>query len=149
MDIPVSTGEVIDKWTILRIKSDLIEERSKKENVLFELGILDVIVKKILDNEPNGSLIKEYTQDLYNVNRELWDIEDQLRTIEDKGEVQDILDLCDNGDHKLLYQTPIVKFVKLARSVYAKNDRRAYLKKQLNILLNSSLVEEKSYKGYK
>lgn len=121
INIPVSTGEVIDKITILEIKLDKITDNDKLKNVSNELNYL----KKLIDCNS--------VQDLYNelreINLTLWDIEDRLRIKESKSEFDD-------------------SFIELARQVYFTNDKRAAIKKQINLHTNSELVEEKQYVDY-
>ena len=124
--VPVSWGELLDKITILDIKNQRIGDADKLANVRRELEALNAAAA---DHGPfpagAGALIEE----LKAINEQLWDIEDRLRDCErDK----------DFGD----------RFVQLARGVYHSNDRRAELKKRLNALLGSELVEEKSYQPY-
>lgn len=123
---PVSPGELIDKITILRIKSEMISDAEKLKNVKLELRMLsDVKSDKVPDTEE----MKTLEQDLLDVNKSLWSIEDDIRDCErskDFGET----------------------FVKLARSVYMENDKRAAIKKKINLVLGSTIVEEKSYAEY-
>ena len=122
MKIEVSVGEVVDKWTILSIKALNITDKDKLVNVFKEKNYLNnVIDPEIL----HDTLI----DDLLDVNKMLWNVEDRLRDCErDK--------LFD--EH----------FVQLARSVYILNDKRAHIKKEINIKYGSDFVEEKSYQPY-
>jgi len=124
--IPVSWGELLDKITILDIKTRRIGDAAKLANVRRELDALSATVAEhgALPAEANA-LIDE----LRAINEGLWDIEDALRDHERRG----VFD-----DH----------FVRSARGVYHSNDRRAEVKKLLNTLLGSDLVEEKSYQPY-
>ena len=124
--VPVSWGELLDKITILEIKQERLTDAGKLANVRAELSAL-IAVRDGGDGLPSevGPVIAE----LRAVNAQLWDIEDAIRLCEAAG---------DFGD----------RFVSLARSVYFTNDRRAALKRDLNTLLNSELVEEKSYEDY-
>ena len=124
--VEIAPGELIDKITILEIKAERIADQAKVKNVRIELGVLEsardaaIIASVELTN---------LTTQLKQVNEELWDIEDNIRDCErDK----------DFGD----------KFIELARAVYHTNDRRAALKRDINKLLGSKLVEEKSYADY-
>ena len=124
--VEIAPGELIDKITILEIKAERIADQAKVKNVRIELGVLEsardaaIIASVALTN---------LTTQLKQVNEELWDIEDNIRDCErDK----------DFGD----------KFIELARAVYHTNDRRAALKRDINKLLGSKLVEEKSYADY-
>ncbi len=126
INTPVSPGEVLDKITILEIKSVNIKDAGKQKNVKHELNILletwDEHVEKC--NE-----ITHLKQQLKRVNQDLWNIEDDIRIKESKREFDD-------------------EFIKIARSVYVENDKRAAVKKAVNILLGSELIEEKSYEDY-
>jgi tetratricopeptide (TPR) repeat protein len=120
---PCSLGELIDKITILRIKAKRIREREKLANVQRELELLERLAG---EDGPTGSSIDLLADRLAAVNARLWDIEDAIRTCEREG---------DFGP----------RFVALARSVYGENDVRAALKRAINTLASSALVEEKSY----
>ena len=124
--IPVSWGELIDKITILEIKSKRLSDQKAMGNVLKELSMLQAIANAVVENDPAVAALKA---DLLAVNLTLWDIEDHIRD-------------------KELQQAFDAEFIELARSVYFQNDRRAMLKKQMNMALKSELVEEKSYKKY-
>ena len=123
INVPISVGELIDKITILEIKKDKLKNL-KLKNILKELSFLRVVLEK------NSILIPDeiYFQ-LKSINLKLWDIEDKIRIKEKNKEF-------DN------------EFIKLARSVYLNNDRRSETKKELNIMLNSEIIEEKSYEKY-
>jgi hypothetical protein len=120
--VPVSWGELLDKITILEIKEERIADPAARANVRRELGLLRQIAAPGLDDPSAGRLLAS----LRRVNERLWDIEDDIRSKEAQG---------DFGP----------EFVALARAVYKTNDARALLKKELNVLLQSELVEEKSY----
>ena len=126
IEVPVSWGELVDKITILQIKSDRMHDEAKLANVRKELTLLT----GKLGGNADVAEIKTLTSALYNVNAELWDIEDDIRECENAG---------DFGE----------KFVLLARSVYITNDKRSELKREVNSALGSGLVEEKSYQKYK
>lgn len=125
--IDVGPGELIDKITILQIKSERMSDATKLKNVRHELSVLDAArVKHIAASAE----LKQLEADLKAVNAALWVIEDDIRQCEaDK----------DFG------QT----FIDLARSVYIQNDKRAALKKEINRLTGSSIIEEKSYTEFK
>ena len=126
MKIEVSIGEVVDKYTILTIKKLFIHDGEKLQNIEKEWKIIkSALVKKYPE-----TLTDPFTQELYDINKKLWKIEDDIRDYEDKN---------DFGE----------KFVQLAREVYQFNDVRALVKKQINLKYGSELVEEKSYKHYK
>ena len=118
--IPVSIGELIDKISILEIKMAHMKDK-KRNNVQKEL----LYLRKVLEDNSLDIDLKLIT-DLKNINIKLWDIEDKIRLKESKEEF----------DHE---------FIQLARSVYIENDRRSNVKKEINYIYNSELIEEKSY----
>jgi hypothetical protein len=125
--VPVSPGELLDKITILRIKSSRMRDASKLANVRIELEALE----QIWNASPYAAV--DVTSDvsaLLAVNERLWTIEDDIR---DKERAQ----------------TFDADFVRLARAVYIENDERAAIKRRINVQLGSSLIEEKSYAEYK
>jgi len=122
----IAPGELIDKITILRIKSERIEDEAKLKNVRTELGILNETLAKDVQASDELSRLDAALQA---VNEELWVIEDDIRDCERAG---------DFGP----------EFIRLARAVYVTNDKRAALKKEINLLLGSNIVEEKSYAAY-
>ena len=126
LTIPASAGEVIDKLTILEIKLARIEDQAKRANVATEHAALLAAWQQAV---PDEAAIAEAIAGLRKVNEELWDIEDEIREQERRR---------DFG----------ADFVRLARAVYFTNDRRAQLKKEINLKLGSALVEEKSYAAY-
>ena len=122
----MSVGEVVDKVTILEIKSDRISDTDKLRNIATELDALRPLVSGgVFDAEEVVAL----TDALRAVNGELWDIEDDIRAEEAAGRFGE-------------------RFIELARAVYVTNDRRAELKKKINLATGSELVEEKSYEDY-
>ena len=124
--VPVSWGEVIDKITILEIKARRVGDEAKLANVRKELGLL----REVRDRAFSGDVgLAELSRRLMAVNEKLWDIEDEIRDCERRR---------DFGP----------RFVQLARAVYVTNDERAMLKRRINELLGSALVEEKSYAAY-
>ncbi len=124
--IPVSWGELFDKLTILEIKQARIGDPQKLENIGRELESLrDVCRGSTLPEAPLQDLIEE----LRRTNEALWKIEDDIRGCERRKDFS-------------------AWFIELARSVYKTNDRRAELKRQINDLLGSELIEEKSYEAY-
>jgi len=123
MKIEVSIGEVVDKYTILTIKKIFIHNSEKLVNIEKEW---EIIKSALLEIYPE-TLTDPLTQELYDINKKLWKVEDDLRECEQKGYFG-------------------VKFVELAREVYQLNDVRAIIKKQINTKYGSDLVEEKSYK---
>ena len=126
ISVPVSVGEVVDKVTILEIKSERISDQAKVANVKAELDSLRPLVSGgVFDSAE----VVDLTNGLRAVNGELWDIEDDIRAEEAAGRFGD-------------------RFIELARAVYVTNDRRAELKKKINLATGSQLVEEKSYEDY-
>ena len=126
ISIEIAPGELIDKITILEIKTEQIDDPGKLSNVRIELETMEAARDSTIVSSPE---LDRLTADLKAVNQELWVIEDDIRDCERAG---------DFG----------AKFVELARSVYRTNDRRAGLKREINVLLGSRLVEEKSYQPY-
>ncbi|MDJ0685128.1 MAG: DUF6165 family protein [Alphaproteobacteria bacterium] len=125
-DIPVSWGEVIDKITILEIKAQRFTNPEAKANVEKELGLLSERRDRI---EAAPADLSDLTAALRDVNEALWVIEDDIRECERRK---------DFGE----------AFIALARAVYKTNDRRAALKKEINVAMNSDIVEEKGYTPY-
>ena len=123
MKIEVSNGEIIDKKTIIQIKIERIKDETKRANLQKEYDELAKVSALIIDD--NNPLYKA----LYEVNCDLWDIEDHIRDLErakDFGE----------------------DFIQTARSVYFKNDKRSEIKREINLKTSSGLIEEKSYEKY-
>ena len=123
--VPISWGELIDKITILEIKDLKIDSITANKNIKKELKYLLDIAN--LNNMPEN--IKSLKTELKNVNLRLWDVEDSIREKELAGEFDKA-------------------FIELARSVYRLNDVRAKTKQSINLILQSELVEEKSYKDF-
>ena len=121
--VPISIGELIDKVTILEIKKDKLKNL-KLKNILKELSFLRAVLEKNSIFIPDEIFLQ-----LKSINLTLWDIEDKIRIKEKNKEF-------DN------------EFIELARSVYLNNDRRSETKKELNIMFNSEIIEEKSYEKY-
>jgi hypothetical protein len=126
VSVPVSFGELIDKITILEIKSERITDAAKLANVRDELQMLDRLWR--MDAHSSVDIAAERAE-LKRINEALWEIEDEIRLKERER---------DFGD----------RFVELARAVYHTNDRRAAVKRAINTRLGSRLVEEKSYQDY-
>ena len=124
--VPVSWGEVIDKLTILEIKSVQIKDSNALANVETEAKALRAICNAKL---PASDEVMQLQARLKAINEKLWNIEDKLREKERQG----------NFDSN---------FVELARLVYRTNDMRAAVKREINVLLGSQLIEEKSYAPY-
>ena len=124
--VPISTGELFDKLTILEIKIRRVTGAQKRDNVLNEWRELtDTLEQNIRMNHELAQLKKE----LLLVNEQLWDIEDNIRA----KEAQQLFD---------------EEFIELARSVYYTNEQRCVLKRKINILTGSTLIEEKEYTKY-
>ena len=121
--VPISVGELIDKITILEIKLRHIEDPAKRENVSRELTALQAVRDRTVTALPE---IDDLASALTEVNQIIWDTEDEIR--------------CHERD-----QVFDSRFVTLARTAYLTNDRRAALKRRINALTSSHLVEEKSY----
>ena len=124
--VPVSPGEVLDKITILEIKSERIEDAEKLVNVRRELALLQETWSRTVSED---KVIRELHTRLKEINEALWDIEDAIRDEERKQRFEG-------------------RFIELARNVYFTNDRRSKVKKELNLHLGSEIVEEKSYQDY-
>ncbi|MEM9304265.1 MAG: DUF6165 family protein [Pseudomonadota bacterium] len=124
--IPVAHGELIDKITILEIKSERISDPAKLENVNRELAELLAIWSPF---EASNAGVADPRSRLKGVNEALWDIEDDIRLKEAARAFDE-------------------EFIRLARAVYVTNDRRAAIKREINEILGSKLVEEKSYEDY-
>ena len=127
MLIEVSNGELLDKISILELKMLKIEDEEKLVNVHKEFDTLNPLVVELFENH-DGQLQNHYLE-LAKINGELWDIEDWIRDCEREKRFDK-------------------EFVELARSVYITNDKRCEVKKLINILTSSGLIEEKSYKEY-
>jgi hypothetical protein len=117
---PISVGELFDKITILAIKLEHTNDDSKLKNITIELEELSKLVK--VDDIIVNNLVKE----LKNINEIIWDVEDAIR-VKEKNKLFD------------------EDFIALARSVYIYNDKRAVVKRQINELTNSHIIEEKIY----
>ena len=124
--VPTAPGELIDKLTILRLKSEKITDRSKLAHIRHERDILQSIADRTI---PSSEALTRLWDELYDINGDLWAIEDDIRACESASEFGP-------------------GFIALARAVYITNDRRAAVKKRINLLLGSTLIEEKSYTDY-
>jgi len=122
--VPVSWGELLDKVSILQIKAERITAPAALTNVRNELSLLQASAAQLADNPR----LTEWMHALKDVNETLWVIEDRIREKESEGRFD-------------------AEFIELARSVYATNDRRAKIKREINLAVGSQLIEEKSYKG--
>jgi hypothetical protein len=125
MKIEVANGEIVDKFTILAIKLERIRDSEKQRHIRTEHAVLKAALAdlEIVENDPD-------VMALHQVNSTLWDIEDRIRSKEAQRQFD-------------------AEFIELARSVYIQNDRRAELKRLINLKTNSGLFEEKSYPSYK
>jgi hypothetical protein len=124
--VPTSWGELIDKITILEIKVERLSGVAGRANASRELALLRAIAGAVLAEDP---AIQSLTAQLKSVNQALWEIEDHIR---DKERARAF-----DAD-----------FIALARSVYQRNDERGRIKREINLALDSELIEEKSYKPY-
>ncbi len=124
--VPVSPGELLDKITILEIKSERIEDPEKAANVRYELELLGRVWA---DSVTEDDVVAGLHRRLRAVNEELWEIEDAIRDEERERRFGE-------------------RFIELARAVYVTNDRRAQAKQAVNLHLGSRIVEEKSYRDY-
>ncbi|RAP27341.1 hypothetical protein DID74_00590 [Candidatus Marinamargulisbacteria bacterium SCGC AG-333-B06] len=126
ISILISPGELLDKLSILAIKSERIQDHLKSINIKHEYESLNAIVLRDVPQSPKLDILYK---DLKSINEKLWDIEDDIRDCERHQDFSDT-------------------FIQLARSVYITNDQRASIKKDINTYLGSQLVEEKSYHAY-
>jgi Family of unknown function (DUF6165) len=124
--VPVAPGEVLDKISILEIKAERLGDPGARRNVARELDLLNAAFDRKI-----GAVVglDELRVALKRINEALWTIEDEIRLCERRGEFGP-------------------RFVALARAVYRTNDQRAGLKREINTLLGSALIEEKSYTAY-
>jgi hypothetical protein len=128
MKIEVSNGELLDKISILELKMLKIEDKEKLVNIQKEFDILNPLAKELF--EQFGGQLQNHYLELARINGLLWDIEDWIRDCEREKRFD-------------------AEFTQLARLVYVTNDQRSEVKKIINIMTKSGLVEEKSYKDYK
>jgi hypothetical protein len=127
MKVEISNGELLDKISILELKLLKIEDEEKLTNIMVEFDALNPLVIELFEKH-DGQLQNHYLE-LAKINGQLWDIEDWIRDCEREKRFDK-------------------EFVELARSVYITNDKRCEVKKLINIMTESGLVEEKSYKEY-
>ena len=126
LQVPVSVGEVLDKITILQIKLEHISDADKRVNIQNELdALLPLVSSDAFTTDHMQGLMEE----LKAVNEALWNIEDDIR-------------------EKEAAKSFNAEFIRLARAVYVTNDKRAEIKKQINLATGSALIEEKSYESY-
>jgi len=126
---PISIGELIDKITILEIKTEKIQDNNKQKFIKHELESLNKLLADINFSEDQKKTINSLKEELNTANRKLWKIEDDIRQLESIKKFNE-------------------EFIELARNVYLTNDKRASLKQKLNQITNSDIVEVKSYKKY-
>lgn len=124
--VVLSVGELIDKITILQLKMKFIKNKKQLNNVSNELETLKPLLK---ENNLETPKINGLFAELYEINLKLWKIEDKIREKERQSDFKD-------------------EFISLARSVYFTNDKRAEIKKKINLISGSELIEEKSYEKY-
>jgi len=125
--VPVSWGELIDKITILEIKAERLQAPAAQANATHELSLLRAVLAELADSPPGLAVLRGK---LAAVNRRLWDIEDGIR----RKEASQAFD---------------AEFIELARAVYRNNDERSRIKRAINQLLGSAIIEEKQYVGYR
>lgn len=126
IEVPIATGELIDKITILEIKVARFTDVAKRANVLDELTSLCQRRDAALSEDP---VLEALAARLKAINERIWDLEDEIRECERRQ---------DFGP----------AFVALARSIYRTNDERAAIKREINVASGSRLIEEKSYAGH-
>ncbi|MDQ2082187.1 DUF6165 family protein [Xanthobacteraceae bacterium Astr-EGSB] len=126
MFVEVAAGELIDKITILEIKLENMRDAAKLANVKREYDVLMDVYRREVQETPE---LLDMTRRLKQINKTLWDIEDSIRELDRRGEFGE-------------------EFVKLAKLVYRSNDARAGAKRDINTLLGSRIIEEKSYSAY-
>lgn len=131
IDTPISVGELVDKLTILEIKSAMIKDEDKLNEVKNEKEQLSAAFIEVISSSTSVSKSQFYAlkADLYQINLGLWHIEDNIRECER------------NKDFG-------ARFIRLARDVYHTNDKRFEIKNQINQLTNSNVKEVKSYESY-
>ena len=122
--IPVSVGELVDKITILEIKTKNVKETGKSKNIENELSKLNLIYADLRNEK-----LDSHYEELKTINKKLWKIEDEIRILEKNKNFG-------------------TEFIELARSVYITNDKRYDVKSKINSLYDSNIVEEKLYEEY-
>lgn len=122
--IPVSVGELVDKITILEIKTKNVKETGKSKNIENELSKLNLIYSDLRNEK-----LDSHYEELKTINEKLWNIEDEIRILEKNKNFG-------------------TEFIELARSVYITNDKRFDVKSKINSLYDSNIVEEKLYEEY-
>ena len=125
--VPVSWGELIDKIAILEIKTERLRAPAARDNAAHELALLRSVLAELAEPPPGMAALRG---ELAAANRRLWDIEDEIRRKEAAQSFDD-------------------DFIALARSIYRTNDERSRIKRAINELLGSKIIEEKQYVGYR
>jgi len=173
IQFPISYGEAYDRLTILQIKVECLSNEAAVEIVRQEAAMLEQRLKaqlveqtpeEIIEIDEDGvvhavgrsptglksTVLRELVQDLSTVNRKLWDTEDSLREIERLGILEGMINALAHGtlSGPVINKTHLTRFVSLARSVYFLNDERSALKRKINELLGSDMLEVKSYVKY-
>ncbi len=127
ISVPISVGELLDKISILQIKNEKVKDQVKLVNIRHELELLERTITEFeIEDLVCPKILTKLRTELINVNQELWSIEDKLRVLETKREFG-------------------VDFITAARKVYEYNDHRAKIKRKINELTGSELIEEKYY----
>lgn len=128
IQIPISTGELLDKLSILEIKKDKVKDSAKLKNINHEYDLLINLSKNLKDKDEKS--FNSLYEEILKVNKKLWDIEDKIRILESEKKFDE-------------------EFISVARSVYFINDDRFELKKKINETFGSDVAEEKEYIEYK
>lgn len=127
--VPISVGELVDKLSILSIKAARVNDPAKLVNINIERDLLTAELQTVSKNIKAVNELQHYMEQLGEINRQLWDIEDQIRQCERDQNFEET-------------------FINLARNVYHTNDKRSAVKKSINLMVGSTIIEEKSYTAY-
>ena len=128
IEIPISTGELLDKLSILEIKKDKVKDSAKLKNINHEYDLLSNLSKNLKEKDEKS--FNSLYEEILKVNKKLWDIEDKIRILESEKRFDE-------------------EFILVARSVYFINDDRFDIKKKINETFGSDVAEEKEYIEYK
>ena len=128
IEIPISTGELLDKLSILEIKKDKVKDSTKLKNINHEYDLLSNLSKNLKEKDEKS--FNSLYEEILKVNKKLWDIEDKIRILESEKRFDE-------------------EFILVARSVYFINDDRFDIKKKINETFGSDVAEEKEYIEYK
>ena len=128
IEIPISTGELLDKLSILEIKKDKVKDSTKLKNINHEYDLLSNLSKNLKEKDEKS--FNSLYEEILKVNKKLWDIEDKIRILESEKRFDE-------------------EFISIARSVYFINDDRFDIKKKINETFGSEVAEEKEYIEYK